>query len=307
MSECKQYKTNTIKTQKLIFEFLKEYIPNTILNDRITLNGLEIDVSTERVGIEYHGMNFHSFGKSEYSMFNNQQDESVNKNKHLKKTELCHEKNILLLQIFESEWKLEQYREIWKSLIKSKIGVSDTIIYARKCVIKEISAQETASFQNRTHLQGFAKSSVKLGLYYNDILVSAMTFGKSRYDKEYEWELIRFSSELNTTVVGGGSKLLKYFERKYNPKSLLSYANRRWSNGNFYETVGFEHTHNTKPNYFYFLQDKHLESREKFQKHKLQNKLVIYDKNLTESENMYNNGYRKIYDSGNMVFVKRYS
>jgi hypothetical protein len=146
-----------------------------------------------------------------------------------------------------------------------------------------------------------------MGLYYNNILVSIMTFGKPRFNKKVEYELIRFCTKKNLTVQGGGSKLLKAFEKTYKPKSLLSYANRRWSTGNFYIKVGFNFIENTKPNYFYFLpNEKILYSRNKFQKHKLKNLLDYYIEEKTETENMYNNNYRKIYDSGNKVFIKEY-
>ena len=56
-----------------------------------------------------------------------------------------------------------------------------------------------------------------------------MTFGKTRFSKKYEWELLRFCSKLNYHVVGAAGKLLSYFEKTYQPKSLVSYADRRWS------------------------------------------------------------------------------
>ena len=40
-----------------------------------------------------------------------------------------------------------------------------------------------------------------------------------------------------------------------------------------------------------------------FQKHKLKDKLENFDSDLTEVENMINNGYNRIYDCGNLKFV----
>ena len=129
-----------------------------------------------------------------------------------------------------------------------------------------------------------------------------MTFGKPRFNKEYDYELLRFCNTLNTSVMGGASKLLSYFIKNYNPKSILSYANLRWSMGNLYEKLGFTLISQSSPNYFYFNNDLILHSRIEFQKHKLKDKLENYNPDLTESENMYNNGYRKIYDCGNLVY-----
>jgi hypothetical protein len=47
-----------------------------------------------------------------------------------------------------------------------------------------------------------------------------------------------------------------------------------------------------------------LESRQKFQKHKLKDKLEVFNAELTEWHNMQNNGYDRIWDCGNMVFIK---
>ena len=40
-----------------------------------------------------------------------------------------------------------------------------------------------------------------------------------------------------------------------------------------------------------------------FEKYKLKDKLEKYDSTLTATENMYENDYRKIYDSGNLVYL----
>ena len=200
-------------------------------------------------------------------------------------------------------------KEIWKSIIKSRLGLS-TRIYARKCYIKEISSKESNEFLELNHLQGKCISKIKIGLFYENELVQVMTFSKPRMNKKYEYEIIRFASKRNHVVIGGASKLMKYFERTYKPKSIISYANRRWSmynNSNVYLKMGFELSHISGLNYFYFKKNENrLYSRNKFQKHRLSKILDKYDDKLTETENMYNNNYRKIYDCGNLVFHKIY-
>lgn len=272
-------------------------------NDRTLIYPKEIDILCSSFGIEYDGLMWHSEGNSKHKMF----DGKNMKNRHLIKTNLCEDQGIQLFHIFSNEWLNENKKEIWKSVINSKLNKT-TRIYARKCKIKELDTATIKEFENNNHLQGYGVSKIRLGLYYNDELVSSMSFGKSRYNKAIEYELIRFCSKLNTTVVGGASKLLKYFERTYKPKSIISFANRRWSQGNLYEKLGFEFIENTNPNYFYFKggDDAKLLSRVQFQKHKLKDKLEIFDENLSESKNMYNNGYRKIYDCGNKKYIKYY-
>ena len=133
-----------------------------------------------------------------------------------------------------------------------------------------------------------------------------MTFSKCRFDKKHEWELLRFCNKLGYHVPGGASKLLKYFERNYNPKSLVSYADRRWSQGKVYEKLGFTFSHASAPNYWYWKDRYLLESRVKYQKHKLKTILEKFDETKTEVENMQDNGYNRIFDCGNLVYEKIY-
>jgi hypothetical protein len=162
-------------------------------------------------------------------------------------------------------------------------------------------------FLEANHIQGFVGSKVKIGLFYDNELVSLMTFGKKRValgNKEQiegEYEMLRFCNKLNTSVIGGASKLLSYFIKTYKPKSILSFANRRYSNGGLYEKLGFKHIGNTQPNYWYFkIHEYTLHYRFKFRKDVLVRE--GFDKNKTEHQIMAERGYFKIYDSGNMKF-----
>jgi len=163
-------------------------------------------------------------------------------------------------------------------------------------------------FLEQNHIQGSVGSQIKIGLYYNDELVSLMNFSKPRINiggkkEEGTYELIRFSNKLNTTVVGGASKLLKYFERNYNPKEIISYADRRWSQGNLYTQLGFDFIHFSQPNYFY-VKSKRRENRFGYRKSILVKQ--GFDKNKTEKEIMQERGFNRIYDCGTLKFMKTY-
>jgi len=295
--------TQKHKTQNIITSFIRGHIESNIdIDRRSIISPLELDiyVKSKKFAIEYDGLLYHSFGKSKYPRFNNTDE---NSRIHLKKTELCESKGIQLFHIFENEYTNPIKRRIWNSMILSKLQKS-TRVYARKCTVKEISSKETREFLDKNHLQGYTSAKINIALYYNDEIVQIMTFSKPRFNKNYEYELIRMCNTLECTVVGGASKLLKYFERTYKPKSLISYANRRWSTDNVYNVLGFKLDHISDPNYFYFkVNENVLYSRNKFQKHMLKD---TYDSNLSESQNMYNNNYRKIFDCGNLVFTKNY-
>lgn len=235
------------------------------------------------LAIEFDGLFWHSLKEPNY---------------HLNKTKLCENKNIQLLHIFENEWIYR--RDIWKSIIRSKLNLTYSI-YARNCSIREINYIESNEFLDSNHLQGKIGFNVGIGLFYGNNLVSMICFGIPRYNKLYKFELLRYCTKLDTRIVGGFSKLLKFFTEKYS-KSIITYADRRYSNGSVYEKNGFNFICDTNPNYFYFNKSMKLESRIKYQKHKLKNLLQSYNDNLSEYENMKNNGYSRIYDCGNKVY-----
>ena len=149
-------------------------------------------------------------------------------------------------------------------MINSKLGLTENKIYARKCIIKEVDNNIAKQFLDSNHLQeGKYIGKIRLGLYYNDILVSIMTFAKPRFNKNYDYELIRFCNLIDTNVIGAASKLLSYFRKTYKG-SIISYANRRFSNGKLYETLGFNLLNETEPNYFYIDGYNNMYSRNMF-------------------------------------------
>lgn len=132
-----------------------------------------------------------------------------------------------------------------------------------------------------------------------------MSFGKSRYSKD-SFEMIRECSKAGYSVVGGKSKLLSYFEKNYNPDSIVSYCEKNKFSGISYLKCGFSLERESDPGYSYYKNNQKF-SRVSFQKFKLKDKLETFDPNLTETENMLLNGYYKLYDYGNFVFIKHYN
>lgn len=218
-------------------------------------------------------------------------------NFHLWKTEECEKQGIQLIHIFEDEWAYKQ--EIVKSRLKGLLGCNERI-FARKTYCKEITFAESKKFLDANHIQGNCISKYNYGLFYNDELVSVMTFGKSRYAKG-RMELLRFANKLYTNVIGGASKLFKHFLNDHPEISEIdSYADRRWSIGNLYETLDFKRISVTSPSYFYVVNGVR-ENRMKYQKHKLVKE--GYDANKTEHEIMLEREIYRIYDCGNIKFT----
>lgn len=280
------------KVEREVSDFIS-YYTNVKLNTK--LNNCEFDIlcNRENLAIEFNGLYWHS-------------DKFKNKDYHLNKTVIAKENGFHLIHIFEDEWLFK--KEIVKSRLLNLIGKTPNKIYARKCEIKEISSKDSVKFLEENHIQGNVNSKIRIGLFYNDELVSLMTFGSLRKNlgqdsKEGVFELVRFCNKLNTNVIGGASKLLKYFERNYNPKEIISYADRRWSKGNLYEQLGFEFIHNSQPNYFY-VNKLSRENRFKYRKSELVKQ--GFDKNKTEKQIMKEIGYNRIYDCGALKFIKKY-
>jgi hypothetical protein len=117
--------------------------------------------------------------------------------------------------------------------------------------------------------------------------------------KSDEWELVRFCNKLDTNVVGGASRLLKAFIKDNSPKNIISYADRRWSQGELYTTLGFDFIHNSKPNYWYIINDIR-EYRFKYRKSELVK--CGFDSGLSEHQIMLSNKRYRIYGCGNMKF-----
>ena len=119
-----------------------------------------------------------------------------------------------------------------------------------------------------------------------------------------EYEMVRFCNLLNTTVIGGASKLFSYFQKNHNPEKLplISFADRRFFEGGLYKMLGFVLEKYTSPSYIYWKNNKVL-NRMSCQKHKLNKLLDIFDSSLSEYQNMLNNGFRRVWDCGNMKFI----
>ena len=277
-----------------LYEFIKNDCQqkNAIHSCRSVLSPLELDVfiKDKNLAIEFDGLYWHS-------------EDIKGKSYHLNKTENCERKGIHLIHVFENEWIYKN--DIVKSRLKNLLRIYDKTVFARKCEVREVSPSESTKFQEENHIQGAIGAKVHLGLYYENRLISLMTFGKSRFSKKAEWELLRFCNKLGYHIPGGAGKLLAHFERNWNPLSLISYADRRWSRGKLYEALGFKLDHISKPDYWYVIGDK-LESRIKYQKHKLSKMFENVDDNKTEVEIMRCHGYRRIFDCGNLVYFKVY-
>ncbi len=284
---CNPIKYNRSLSEKSIYEFIKSNYNDEIIQG-FRLNGPEIDIYLPdlKIGFEFNGVYWHSehFKERDY---------------HLNKQIHFFNNDVDLIQIWEDDWLYK--KDIIKSIILNKIGSIKKGIFARKCIIKEVSNKESIVFLNKNHIQGWCVSKYRYGLYHNDILVSLMTFGKKRLNlgskiHNDEYELLRFCNLLDNRIVGGASKLLKKFLESVNVNSLTTFSKNDYSSGNLYEKIGFEYESKTNPNYYWVVNGLR-ENRFNFRKDKLVSQGE--DKKLTEIEIMHSKGYYRVFDSGN--------
>lgn len=282
--------------EKEIKEFIQfHYNEKILLADRSLIKPYELDIYIPelKLAFEFNGLFWHC-------------EMMKPKNYHKMKTEFCESKGIHLIHIYEDDWIYK--KEIVKSRILNLLKKISNRIYARKCFVREVDYESSKVFLEENHIQGNSISKIRYGLYYNNELVSLMTFGNLRKNlgqihKEGVYELTRFCNKLNTNVIGGSSKLLAYFLENNKFKRLISYADRSWSQGNLYKKLGFEFVKNTEPNYQYVIKDKRY-NRFIFRKDILVSQ--GFDECKSEHEIMLDRKIYRIYDSGSILFQKEY-
>lgn len=261
-----------------------------IEKDRLMITPKELDIyfPEHKVAVEYCGLYWHS-----------DQHERMVSSYHRKKLDLCNEKGIRLITIFEDEWL--EHKDICLSRIDNALGIATNKIYARNCEVKEIDNKEARKFLLRTHLQGAGNCKIAFGLFYKDTLVQVMTFGSlSRAHTakgKKVLELKRLSAELDAIIVGGAGKLFKCgkkYAKENGYEAINSYCDLRWGTGNLYEKLEFVKINETKytPHYTNGIvryRNQYLATNKK-------------KEGITESEKSLKKGLYKIYDCGHQTW-----
>lgn len=265
-------------------------------SDRKILKGRELDIyiPSKKIAIEYDGILWHTekYGKDRYY--------------HLNKTEECNKNGIGLIHIFDDEYY--HHKEIVLSKIRHLLKVNDKsqlVIPGRKCCISEIETNAAKEFLEKNHIQGFVKSTLYLGAFYQDKLVAVMSFIKESFSI---WNLVRYASLIDSVCQGVGGKIFKHFIRKYNPKEIKTFADRRWTlwrDNNLYTKLGFELTGVSKPDYYYFSNK--VDGHRRFHKFGFR-KQILHKKyglplTMTETEMTRKLGYERVWNCGLFKYV----
>ena len=285
--------TKQSKAEKEIISMLEENGIKCKPNRKI-LKGQEIDIFIPdlNIGIEYDGLFYHTeqMGKDKYY--------------HLNKTTNCLANGVKLFHIFEDEY-IKKHNIVMSKIMHLVGKNNNPKIYARNCVVKPISYEQSVEFLEKNHIQGKGNYTIALGLFYKDNIVAVMLF---LYDKNDMWNLTRFAADINLHCIGAGGKLFKYFIKTYNPKQIKTFADRRWTadeNNNLYTRLGFTIDSILKPDYRYY--NKKIDKYNRIHKFNFR-KQVLHKKygfplTMTELEMTRELGYDRIWDCGLIKYV----
>jgi hypothetical protein len=229
-----------------------------------------------------------------HSSIPNHWSAGVKPNYHRDKSKFANTLNYRCIHIFD-----------WDNVDKiiSMLSSNQTV-YARNTFIREVDKYTADIFTASNHLQGKCRGqTINIGLYHRGNLISIMTFGKPRYSITQQYELLRFCNDLRYKVVGGASKLFKYFISKYSPESIISYCNLSKFSGEVYGIIGMKHLRDNQPSKVWskggdMITDMMLRQRGFDQLFK-----TNFGKGTSNEQLMLDHGWLPVYDCGQAVYV----
>lgn len=190
-----------------------------------------------------------------------------------------------------------------KDKIVSLLKKRDTV-YARKCKVREVSNKDTNTLLKEYHLQGTCRGQeIRLGLYCNNELVSIMTFGVPRYNKKYQYELLRYCSI--KYVIGGAEKLFKHFIKEYKPESIISYCDNSKFDGDVYNSLGFRLISFGDPSRHWYSSKEKRHITDNLLRQRGYDKLFKenHGKGTSNEKLIIDRGYVPVYDCGQATYV----
>lgn len=213
---------------------------------------------------------------------------------HYNKSKLASDNGYRCIHVFD-----------WDDWDKIKYMLQDKqILYARKLHIKEVNKKECDDFLNNYHIQNTCKGQeIRLGLYSGNELVEIMTFGKPRYNKNYQYELLRLCTMCKYNVVGGAERLFKHFISNYKPQSIISYCDYGKFSGDVYTRLGFTKQPHISFNKHWSKGSEHITDNLLRQRGYDQLFKTNYGKGSSNEQLMLNNGWLPIYDAGQLTYV----
>lgn len=177
----------------------------------------------------------------------------------------------------------------------------DTRIYARECIVKEISKDIANTFIDQYHIQGCKNSLVYFGLYYNDVLVGCMSLAK-HHRTNNDLVLDRLCFHSGYQIVGGSAKLLNACKSwaKSDYEKIITWSDNRWGSGDVYSRLGFVLDKELGPDYSYVNMKSGAKRRSK---QSMKKSKINCPEDKTEVEYCLELGYARIWDCGKKRWI----
>lgn len=265
-------------------------------NNLFTLKGFRYDFKLNNILIELNPWPFHN---STWSPIPSQPP--LQKDYHYNKTIVACEHGFRCIHVWDWDDKLK----IVESITKPKIRV-----FAKQCKVVQIDDQTVInSFLNAYHYQNTCKGQTNCyGLYYGETLIQLMTFGKPRYNKNYEWELLRLCTAFDYIIVGGAQKLFNYFIKACSPYSIISYCDNSKFKGDVYNNLGMSLLSYGSPtrHWYHSKLNKHVTDnylRQRGFDQLFGNIFGVYGKGTNNNELMIQHGFVEVYDCGQSTYA----
>ncbi len=241
--------SGTSKGCQQIIDFIRTLRPEleVAVNDRKILGGKELDIWIPelKLAIEYCGLHWHGEGL---------ENKASSRTQHLDKLDSCEALDIRLITVFSDEWFFRQ--PAVRGYIQAVLGAKLKVCGARTLLLASTKFRGVRSFLEAYHIQG-ASGYYGYSLSDGDGIVAVATFRQARGAHRSlasvgSWELVRYCVKAGVSVPGGLARIMALFIKEHSPKIVLSFSDRRWSQGRIYGQNGFASAERLRPSYSYF-------------------------------------------------------
>lgn len=212
---------------------------------------------------------------------------------HLCKSQVAWEHGYRCIHVFD--W--DDWHKVVQLLLPTEA------VYARKCELQKIDKVTADKFTAEYHISGRCNGQLEnYGLFFESELVEVMTFGKPRYNKNYDYELLRLCTKSGLRVVGGASRLFHRFVVEHPQVSVISYCDRAKFTGAVYEQIGMKLMKTTEPYKVWSRDDKKITQNLLNQRGYDQLFGTSFGKGTSNEQLMLDNGWLPVYDCGQLVY-----
>lgn len=191
---------------------------NIEYKEQVKIDNYIADFVINNIIIECDGLYWHSESKKDKYYHINKRKTYINNG---------------YIPLFFRENEIRDMFPIVQSIILNKLNMTNKY-YARKLKITEINKTSGDLFFQENHLMRKGRGRI-FALVDDDILCAIRICKK----QEGIYEVSRFCNRLNSSVIGGFSRLIKHVENILQPEEIITFIDQRYGQGNYLEKLGF--------------------------------------------------------------------